>query len=316
MKKQTQCLLAFLAVLPSTAVFACASDGCSLSSDVDVEWLSSSNGFRFDLRYDYLNQNQIRSGTGTPAVFPVDGHEQELYTKSQTVTAGFDYRWNAYWSVNVQVPYLDRAHGTNGFAFDGTDAGTSHTKSIGDIKVIGSYMGLSDEHNLGVQFGLKLPTGSYTQNFDGGPIAGQPLDRGLQPGTGTTDAIVGAFRFSPLSQNWNYFTQAIVQIPLNSRADYKPGKALNLNAGLRYLGFDKVVPQVQLNVKFLGKDSGANAAPDDSGGTTVYLSPGFTAPLTEKVKVYGSVQLPIYRKLNGFQLAAKYIFSVGTRVEF
>lgn len=316
MKKQTQFLLALLATLPSTGVFACASDGCSLSTDVDVEWLSSSNGFRFDLRYDYLNQNQIRNGTGQAAVFPVAGHEEELYTKNQTVTAAFDYRWNAYWSVNVQVPYLDRAHATNGFAFDGTDAGTSHTKSIGDIKVIGSYMGLSDEHNLGVQFGLKLPTGSYTQNFDGGPIAGQPLDRGLQPGTGTTDAIVGAFRFSPLSQNWNYFTQAIVQIPLNSRADYKPGQALNLNAGLRYFGFDKVVPQIQLNVKFLGKDSGANATPDDSGGTTVYLSPGFTAPLTEKVKVYGSVQLPIYRNLNGYQLAPRYIFSVGTRVEF
>lgn len=308
--------MAFLTALPSTAAFGCASDGCSLSTDVDVEWLSSGNGFRFDLRHDLLNQNQIRNGTGKAAVFPVAGHEQELYTKSQTVTAAFDYRWNAYWSVNVQVPYLDRAHGTNGFAFDGTDAGTSHAKSISDVKVIGSYMGLSDEHNLGVQFGLKLPTGSYTQNFEGGPIAGQPLDRGLQPGMGTTDAIFGAFRFSPLSQNWSYFTQAIVQIPLNSRADYKPGQALNLNAGLRYFGFDKVEPQIQLNVKFLGKDSGANATPDDSGGSTVYLSPGFTAPLTEKVKVYGSVQLPIYRQLNGYQLAPKYIFSVGTRVEF
>ena len=281
-----------------------------------MEWLSSSNGFRFDLRYDYLNQNQIRSGVGQATVFPVAGHEQELYTKNQTVTAGFDYRWNAYWSVNVQVPYLDRAHATNGFNFDGTDAGTSHTKSIGDVKVIGSYMGLSDEHNLGIQFGLKLPTGSYTKNFDGGPIAGQPLDRGLQPGTGTTDAIVGAFQFSPLSQNWNYFTQVIAQIPLNSRADYKPGQAFNLNAGLRYLEFDKVVPQIQLNVKFLRKDSGTNATPDDSGGTAIYLSPGFTAPLNETVKVYGSVQLPIYRKLNGYQLASKYIISVGTRVEF
>ena len=179
--------IAFMAVTPFDFAVACASDGCSLSSDADAEGLSSTEGFRFDLRYDYLNQNRIRSGTGKVAVFPVAGHEQELYTQSRSLTAGFYYRWNAYWSVNVQIPYLDRAHGTNGFAFDGTDAGTSHTKSVGDVKVIGSYMGLSDEHNTGLQFGAKLPTGSRTQNFSGGAIAGQPLDRSLQPGSGTTD---------------------------------------------------------------------------------------------------------------------------------
>jgi hypothetical protein len=64
-------------------------------------------------------------------------------------------------------------------------------------------MGLADEHNFGVQFGVKLPTRSIKQNFSGGSVAGVPLGRGLQPGTGTTDAFLGAFKFGSLSQNWD-----------------------------------------------------------------------------------------------------------------
>lgn len=314
--KTSLCLvLASIATLPSAAL-ACASCGCSLSSDWDSQGLSSGPGFRFDLRYDYLNQNQVRSGTGKVGAGPVDGHEQELYTKNQYLTAGLDYSASPNWGINVQVPYIDRSHATNGFAFDGSDAGTSHTHSLGDIKVIGRYTGLTDEKNVGIQFGLKLPTGSHTETFSGGAIAGDPLDRGLQPGTGTTDAILGVFKFAPISQNWDYFAQATAQLPLNSREEYKPGNSLNVNAGFRYLGLGSVVPQLQINGRVSAKDSGANASPDDSGGKTLYLSPGATVTITEKIKAYAFIQLPIYQNLNGYQLAPKYTVSVGTRFEF
>jgi hypothetical protein len=316
MKKQTKILLAMVAVLPASAVFACASCGCSLSSDWESQGLSSSEGLRFDLRYDYLNQNQVHSGTGKVASWPVDGHEQELFTENNYLTAGIDYHWNADWGIYIQLPYIDRSHATNGFNFDGTDAGTSHTQSLGDVKVIASYMGLTEAHDFGVQFGVKLPTGSHSDIFSGGPIAGTPLDRGLQPGSGTTDLIFGAFKFGSLSQNWDYFGQAMTQLPVTSSDDYKPGNSLNVNLGFRYLALDKVVPQIQINARVSTKDSGANATPDDSGGQTIYLSPGVTFPVSEKVKVYGFVQLPIYQNLNGYQLAPKYTVSVGTNFVF
>ena len=316
MKKQTQILLALMAALPSSAVFACASCGCSLSSDWASQGLSSSEGLRFDLRYDYLNQNEVRSGTGTVASWPVDGHEQELFTENHYLTAGIDYRWNADWGINVQLPYIDRSHATNGLNFDGTDADTSHTQSLGDIKVIASYMGLMEAHDVGVQFGVKLPTGSHSDTFNGGAIAGDPLDRGLQPGTGTTDLIFGIFKFGSLSQNWDYFAQATAQLPVTSSDDYKPGNSLNVNLGFRYMALDKVVPQIQINARVSTKDSGASASPDDSGGQTIYLSPGVTFPVSEKMKVYGFVQLPIYQNLNGYQLAPKYTVSIGTSFAF
>jgi hypothetical protein len=64
------------------------------------------------------------------------------------------------------------------------------------------------------------------------------------------------------------------QLPFNSRDDYKPGKSLNVNVGFRYMGLENIVPQIQVNARVSGRDSGANASPYDSGRRTVYLSPG------------------------------------------
>ncbi len=62
MKKQTRILLAALATLPSSAAFACATCGCALSSDAAMGY-SSMTGWLVSLEYDYLNQNQLRTGT-------------------------------------------------------------------------------------------------------------------------------------------------------------------------------------------------------------------------------------------------------------
>lgn len=103
----------------------------------------------------------------------------------------------------------------------------------------------------------------------------------------------------------------MAQVSLNSRDDYRPGNALNLNVGWRYLGFEKVVPQVQFNARAAAKDSGANAAPDDSGGRTLYLSPGVTFEAAEKTHIYAFLQVPVYQNLNGYQLAPRVTASVG-----
>lgn len=65
----------------------------------------------------------------------------------------------------------------------------SRSSSLGDVKFIVSFQGILAEHNLGVQLGVKLPTGHYgtAVDFYSGPNAGTPLDASLQPGTGSTD---------------------------------------------------------------------------------------------------------------------------------
>jgi hypothetical protein len=317
MKKQVCLSIVILSsLLFSSSAFSCASCGCSLSSGWGSQGISSDPGVSVDFRYDYLNQNQIRSGTSRVNTWPINGHEQELYTKNKYFTATLDYNHSSDWGVSISLPYIDREHATNGMDFDGSDAGGSHTQSIGDIKIVGRYTNLTDEKNLGIQLGLKLPTGSYKKTFNSGELDGNILDRGLQPGTGTTDLILGVFKFASLSQRWDYFSQAFVQVPLNSRDDYKPGSSVNVNLGLRYMESEKIMPQIQLNLRVARKDSGEQATPDDSGGKTVYLSPGLSVVVARKWSVYGFVQAPIYQDLNGYQLAPKYIASVGTRFSF
>ena len=198
------------------------------------------------------------------------------------MTLGIDYSLNHDWGVNVQVPYIDRKHSTLGTSTDGTTpadgAYDSHTRNVGDVKIIGRYQGFTPHCNFGILYGVKLPTGSYTQTGTstdptnpGDPAA---IDRGLQPGTGTTDAIFGAYYTDGLSQNWDYFTQAIYQRALNSRNDYKPGDGFNLNVGLRYAGITSFAPQIQLNYRHVQHDEGANADQVSTGGTLLYISPG------------------------------------------
>ena len=67
--------------------------------------MSAEPGLRFDLRYDYLNQNEVRSGTGKVNNWPLVGHEQEVSTGNRYFTAAIDYSWNANWGVNLQLPY-------------------------------------------------------------------------------------------------------------------------------------------------------------------------------------------------------------------
>src|SRR5207247_9856926 len=81
----------------------------------------------------------------------------------------------------------------------------SRLSELGDIKLIGAYQGLLPTHNLGLQLGVKLPTGHYGSavNFYRGPNAGTPLDASLQAGTGSTDLIVGAYYYRAVSENFD-----------------------------------------------------------------------------------------------------------------
>ncbi|MEX8517404.1 MAG: TonB-dependent receptor [Leptothrix sp. (in: b-proteobacteria)] len=299
-------------VMTPAAVLACSSCGCTLNSDWASQGLKSGQGLSIDLRHDYFNQNDLRTGTGTvnrsAISFPAD-QEIQQETINRNTTLSVDYGINADWGVALQLPYLNRYHTT---IVDGdTDVSTSQSSSIGDVRLLARYQGFSPEHNWGVQFGLKLPTGSTSVNFKAGPQADTPLDRGLQPGTGSTDVLLGVYTFGPINQHFDYFGQALLQVPVASKDEFKPGVGANLTAGIRYMTDGPVVPQLQINVRTEGKESGANADIPNSGATLAYLSPGATWTLTEQIKASGFVQVPIYQRVNGYQIEPKYSVSVG-----
>ncbi len=337
MNKYTKLALALAAIMPSGAAFACASCGCTLNSDFGTQGLSNSSGWSLDVRYDTLNQNQLRKGTGTvsateaavtpnPTSSTGDNAEVEKFTDNKYLTATLDYNNGDSWGVSVAVPYIDRTHSTLGINGDGINPGDgsydSSTSGIGDVKVIGRYYGFSENRNFGLQFGLKLPTGNIKQTAmttDGSGLI-TAVDPGLQLGTGTTDLIIGAYYFDNLNQNWDYFLQAQYQSALNTSdmagGSYRPGDSINLTGGLRYHGFESFTPTVQLNARQVNTDSGDAADKYATGGTLVYFTPGVVVPVTSTFSVYSNVQIPLYQDVKGIQLAPTSIFSIGARVSF
>ena len=345
---ETSCFVALLS-LPSASALACATCGCSLSTDAATGYTSSA-GWYANLEYDYINQNQLRYGSH--AISPAQvaaindaGGDQEVEhdTINRYATLGLTYAGNANWNVKLQLPYIDRSHTTyasasNPITPDQLSGATVH--GIGDIKLLLSYQGLLPTHNLGLQAGVKLPTGHYgganandsgvvgrhPVGFSSGPLAQHPspdnlLDTSLQSGTGSTDLIVGAYYYQPVSQNFDAFIngqfQAAVKQKLDQTGqDYRPGNQATVSVGLRYQARPDITPQLQLNLSRKNHDQGALADTPDTAGTVAYLSPGLTVSVLNNVHLYGFVQLPVYSKLEGYQVFPRWTATLGAAYAF
>jgi hypothetical protein len=324
---------ALAALASGNEAFACASCGCSLSTDWGSQGVSTATGFSADLSYTYINQDTpIYGSTKNPPsslinTLYANGQEIETATKTQTVTAAINYNGET-WGISVQIPFLDRTHGTNGTTVVPGDLGANYTTSsgsgLGDIRVIGRYSGFSEARTTGLIAGIKLPTGSTNQNFNGGAGAGTPLDAGLQLGTGSTDIIYGAYT-SGLISKYGWFVQGTVQhaiSPLVTTADgvttYRPGDTFSLNTGIRYAGFGATVsPMLQLNLVHKNSDEGTNVNNDVltgapiSSGSLAYLAPGVSVRLGGGSSVYGFVQIPVCENVGSLQLVPKFTATIG-----
>jgi hypothetical protein len=314
-----QSILALLSILlaATPAAQACGACGCTLNSDWASQGYALKPGFRFDLRYDYFNQEQLRSGTKSVDRISFDiPNEREIQEKTinRNLTATLDYSPNADWGVTLLVPVFNRYHAT---IMEGdTEPSFSQANGLGDIRLLGRFQGFTDDHAFGVQFGVKLPTGGTKQNFNAGAEAGMSVDAGLQLGTGTTDLLLGFYAFGSLGMDWGVFGQVLVQKPTVEKNGFKPGDGLNANFGLRYTGFATVTPHLQINVRAEGRESGVNGDIDNSGATLVYLSPGLTVNVSKAFQVYAFTQVPVAQRVNGLQLEPKWSASLGMHFTF
>ncbi|GLH73513.1 hypothetical protein GETHLI_20150 [Geothrix limicola] len=306
-----------LCLLAAPVARACGACGCTLNSDWASQGYALRPGFRADLRFDYFNQDQLRTGTRT-----VDGSafalpsEQEIQreTLNRNLTLTLDYSPSADWGLSVALPTYHRSHGT--VAEGDVDPSYSDGRGLGDVRLLGRYQGFSEDHAFGLQAGLKLATGGTTQAFSGGPQAGQPLDRGLQLGSGTTDLLLGAYAFGDLAQDWGCFAQVLFQKPLAEKDGFKPGDGVNANAGLRYTGWRGLTPHLQLNLRAEGRESGPNADVENSGATLLYLSPGLTVDVNRAFQVYAFAQVPLAQRVTGLQIEPRWSLSLGLHWTF
>jgi len=318
-------LVAAIALAAGPPAWACATCGCTLSKDWLGPQAGSLSGWSVGVSYDFIDQNQMRSGranidqTGAQSILNPPGNtgnEVELQTLTRILTLGVDYNGDN-WGVSVQLPFVDRYHTT---LQDGTTAGYNFNQfnTYGDARVLFKF-GLTQDAGTGVIAGLKLPTGSTDQPFNG--PAGGVVDPSLQPGTGSTDLLLGGF-YSGAAERLGWFAQGLWQHAFASQSGYTPGDAITVNLGLRYADLgQRVVPLLQFNYVHRNTDRGVNASVEfdgtpQTGGDLIYIAPGVSARLGGGFSAYAYVQFPLYQDVNGVQLTPKQIYSVGLRKSF
>lgn len=312
-------LVGSVTLIPSMGFASCGSAFCTVNSNWTAEGAATETGSVFDLRYEYINQNQPRSGTNNVTAGQISHDHDEVSTANHNLLATYSRTFDNGWGVTVVAPVVERSHFHLRNEEDGTQAAERWKfTGLGDVRVVGRYQlpfvgEITGPATTGITFGLKLPTGKTTITNRAGDLA----ERTLQPGSGTTDLVLGAYYHQKLPQsNASWFIQGQIQHALNSHDDFKPGAQAAVDAGFRYAMNDKLSALIQVNALLKQRDRGGQAEPADSGGRFVSISPGLSYALTETVQIYGFFQKPVYQDVHGVQLTANKSLVAGLSTRF
>lgn len=303
-----------LAAVAAPVHAGCGTAFCSINTDWSTQGAWTERGARLDLRYEFIDQDQPRAGTKKVGVGEIPKHHDEVRTINRNLIGTFDYTFDPNWGVSIAVPVVIRnhehVHNHHGHALYEAWA----FSRLGDVRVTGRYRFVPEtpDSSWGLQFGLKLPTGEFNVQNAHGDIA----ERSLQPGSGTTDGILGAFWHGPLAGAASWFAEASAQAAVEQRQQYRPGSRVALDLGVRLPFGERYAALLQVNALYRGKDAGDNAEPEDTGGRFVHLSPGLSIGLGDKMQFYGFVQLPLYQDVNGVQLTADWAAVAGISLRF
>jgi len=309
-------LVACLVHLPALA--SCGSAFCSINTDWTSQALGVAEGSSLDLRYEYIRQDRPRAGSRRVGVGEIPHHHDEVRTTNRNLLLNYSRNFASGWGYSAVLPMVDRDH-LHVHNHRGAQLPQQWSfRELGDARLIGRYQkAVGDQERgartAGVVFGMKLPTGRTSVKNGAGEVA----ERSLQPGTGTTDVIVGAFfhrQSAARASSW--FAQAQYRHPLNERDGFAPGGQFTADLGIATRLADRFSGLVQLNAVVKQRDHGAQAEPADSGSRALFLSPGVSYDWSDRVRVYAFYQQPLQQSVNGVQLTARRALMVGVTTQF
>jgi hypothetical protein len=311
-------LAALLGSLVGAAQASCGSAFCSINTDWGAGTTGLAEGNTFDLRYEDILQDQPRAGARKVAVGEIPHHHDEVRTRNRNLLGTYTRTLESGWGVAVTLPLADRDH-VHIHNHHGEQIPEQWDfREVGDVRVMGRYQRALDgsdtaPRTAGVFFGLKLPTGRTNVANGQGDVA----ERSLQPGTGTTDLILGTFFHQQIAATGAaWFAQAQLQHALDTHDGFRPGAQAAADVGYAHPFTPRFSGLVQLNTVWKGHDTGTQAEPQDSGGRFAFLSPGLSYKIGESLLLYSYYQQPIYQDVNGVQLTARRAVVVGLSTHF
>jgi hypothetical protein len=170
---------------------------------------------------------------------------------------------------------------------------------------------------LAVFGGIKFPVGE-TRVIDS---TGERVEPASTPGTGAWDEMIGlAYTFSATPDlSLDASAQYIFR---GEKFDYRLGNRFDASvaASWRVFGKGDSFPQVALlaeaSVRHIEKSEERGIEEDDTGGTAIFLSPGFRIGFSPNASWTAGVQFPVSQELNGNQLETRFRFTTSLSVSF
>jgi len=109
---------AALLALAATNAAACATCGCSLSTDAATGY-PTRPGWNMSLQFDFIDQGQLRHGNKAVSAADIAaindaGGDQEVEhdTVNRYTTLGIGWMPSEDWGLRLLVPWVDRGHST------------------------------------------------------------------------------------------------------------------------------------------------------------------------------------------------------------
>jgi hypothetical protein len=305
-----------LLVCSGNTGFAC--DFCLLSQGISPLDTMKGAGIKISERYTVLDQ--VFQGTSEKTN---PGAKETHWTTELT---GF-YGITPQFMVMGVVPYKKgRTSGEADMtvtppALDTAMAGDA--SGLGDVALLGRYTFLKSEtpdstNIMAAVFGVKFATGSTNAKTSDGMSY---LDSHLQPGTGSTDYLLG-LSYSHALQRFSLSANLLGTITTEGKfgaTKHQFGNALNYDVTGKYRVapdvFTPTKPQVfaalGMNGEVRNREKEDGVTVPDSGGHTIYLSPGLQVVFAPHWVVDLSYQHAIYHNLYGTQLGETYKVITG-----
>lgn len=312
--------LAVMALAPGAA-WGCAC-GCGIFEvGTSAMFPEGAGGMAFQT-YAFQNQNENWSDSSKASA--AANNDKNITTSF--LSTGVQYMFNRSWGAELEIPYAYRSFSTvSAEPVNPPVISTTKWWSLGDIRIHGIYTGFSDDLSSGIDFGLKLPTGNFSQENQYNDV-----DRDSEIGTGSTDILLGGYYRGNLISSYrlDWFAQGEADLPTLTQGEYRPGFEFDSAIGINYRGFRmwraNISPLAQLffseRTRDIGNDAsgGSNDSPPygiNSGYTRLLVSPGIEVDV-HPLRIYADVEVPVFDHVAGDQLVAPYLFKCSISYMF
>ena len=258
------------------------------------------------------------------AGFAARGNEEVHATDRVTVQAvSIDCGINNNFSVGFSLPYVDRKNIREGELEDSDPEAhlLGDSTGLGDGVLLFKYRFAQNEQkqsHTSLIFGAKLSTG----NTDEKEKDGKRFETEFQPGSGSTDPMLG-FAYHNTLKQFNFDTSLLYQFATEGTQDTDLGDAMFFNTAFSFQvtrrdekGHDHAAHGhwdfvFEVNAEAREKQHERRKKYDDnSGGLLVYVSPGFRYTIG-KWSAFGQLALPAIDNRNGKQSDVDYRLTLG-----